>query len=298
MIPSEYVISHQPESEFQEIYFNKYLTGGIPLALARALIHTFGVFFYFVVLSIVFLAIPLAFLLDWQNFPARIREQWEQGNFQNLFALGLVGFLGLAGLVISIQMLVKIWATFFRIVRSRAYFVTGRPLAYIEGLPTFSGGRRSGYRSGGKPPDKLEVGGRKFDLNHCRRVGELLKVARRNFLGAEALPSGLAYGFTLKAPLRVWYVPPTGVLVRVEIRPPGQTELVRKAETLKRELGDWYERHMTELPEKDKDKTQRLISELESLKVQLAHGTPAAVTEAENRLADLEHWLSFLEIRN
>ncbi|HKZ77035.1 MAG TPA: hypothetical protein VJ124_01840 [Pyrinomonadaceae bacterium] len=295
---SEYVISHHQGSEFQEVYFNKYMTGGIPLALARALLHTFGVFFYFGILSIVLLAIPLAFLLDWQNFPARIREQWERGNFQNLLALGLVALLGLLGMGISIQMLVKIWATFFRIVRSRAYFVTGRPLAYTGGLPTFSGGRRVMWRSGGKSPDKLEVAGRKFDLNHCWRVRELLQLGERNFLGSEPLASGIAAGFWLKAPLRVWYVPLTGVLARVDIQLPGQKEILARAQKLSQGLADWYGIHKAGLSQADIAKTQKLSDELELLRNKLASDlTATECKEAEDRLATLEDWLSALDIR-
>jgi hypothetical protein len=294
---AQYLISHQRESQFQETYFNKYLTGRLAFALMKAFLHTFGILFYFSVVSIVLLAIPLAFLLDWQNFPAKIREQWEQGHIQSLFALTLVGFLGLLGIGVSIQMLIKTWTTFARIVRSHLYFGSGQPLSSVEGPPTFSGGRRSLGRTGGKSPDKLEVGGRRFDLNHCWRVSELLKLSRVNFVGAEPLASGIATGFTLQVPLRIWYVPATGVLARVEMRPVGQSDLLRRAQTLKQRLDDWYQIHATKLSQRDVAKTGRLSKELESLETELASGMPESRKQAEEHLANLEEWLGFLGVR-
>jgi hypothetical protein len=290
--------SHQTALEFQEVYFNKYMTGRTTLALARALFHTFGAFFYFGVLSIVLLAIPLAFLLDWQNVAGRIGEQWEQGNFQNLLGLAVGSVVGLLGLGVSIHMLVKIWSTLFRIVRSRVYFETGRPLACVEGQPTFSGGRRSAWRSSGKAPDKLEVAGRKFDLNHCWHVRELLKLGTRNFLGTEPLALGMTGGFSLKVPLRVWYVPLTGVLARVDIQLPGQKEILARAQMLNQGLEDWYRGHKADLSQADIAKTQKLSDELELLRTRLSSDLTAKERkEAEDRLATLEDWLSGLDIR-
>jgi len=280
------------ESEFQEVYFNKYLVGTLLAPLLRALFYSLGILFYtplFVALAIVAVAVPLAFLLGWQKSPPNMAAPSGSGNIKDLFALALMALVGLIVVAFSVRALIRLWAIFFRIARSRFYLMAGQPLASIEGAPTFSGGMRS-YRSGSKPPDKLEVGVLKFDLNHCWRAKNLLKLGAENFLGAEALPSGLASGFTLKAPLRVWYVPSTGVLVRAEMRSPSQTELVHKAETLKRELINWYERRATELSEKDRAKTRQLIDELESLKAQLAR------EEAQERLAELELWLSSLGI--
>jgi hypothetical protein len=219
------------------------------------------------------------------------------GNLKERLGLALIALVGLLVVAVCVRLLVKVWATFFRIVRSHFYVTSGKPLASVEGAPTFSGGRRTGYRSSGKPPDKLEIEGMKFDLKHCWRTGQLLELRTKNFVGAEASPAGLAYGFTMRVPLRVSYVPSTSVLVRVEMRQPGQTDLARKAEGLKRELAYWYERRKTELSEKDKANTRQLIDELESLKLQLAPLIPARIRkEAEDRLAELEHWLSFLDV--
>jgi hypothetical protein len=287
------------ESEFQEVYFNKYLAGTLLAPLWRVLFYSFGIVLYtplFVALAIVAIAAPIAYLLGWQNAPPKMTATPGSGDIKDWLGLALMALVGLIVVAFSVRALLKVWAVFFRIARSRFHLMAGLPLASVEGVPTFSGGMRS-YRSGSKPPDKLEIGAMKFDLNHCWRFRNLLKLGTENFLGAEALPSGLASGFTLTAPLRVWYVPSTGVLVRVELQPPGQTELIGKAETLKRELMDWYQRRAGELSKKDRAKTCQLIDELESLKAQLASRLPAHAREkAEDRLAELEQWLSALDI--
>jgi hypothetical protein len=291
------VISHQPKSEFQQIYFNNYLTGTLLFPFGKAMVHTFGIFFYFVIVSLVLLAIPLGFLLDWQNLPTRISEQWQQENIGNLLGLGLIALLGLLGLGISLQMLMKTWATFFRIARSRMQFGLGQSLEFVEGPPTFSGGRRSLGRTTGKPPDTLEVCGKKFDLNHCWRVRELLKVASRNFVGTEALPSGIASGFTLQVPLRAWFVPSTGVLARVDLQEPSQTQILNRAATLNKALAEWRRTHGSEMSPKDLAKVQRLSEELNSLQTTLSrNGSGEDRSAAEDQLATLEDWLRALNV--
>jgi len=152
-------------------------------------------------------------------------------------------------------------------------------------------------RTGGKPPDNLEVDGRKFDLNQCWRFCELLRLAERNFLGTEPLPSGMTGGFTLSVPLRVWYVPATGVLARVEVRAPNQMEIVDRAQMLEQGLTDWYRLHRNKLSPEDIAKTQRLSEELKSLKTKLCReGSAIETKEAEERLATLEDWLGALGI--
>lgn len=290
--------SSEREPPLQEVYFNSYLTGTLLAPFFWALFLSFGIVVYmplYVTLAVLVFGVPLVLMLGWIKPPTNRVALSENGDIRELLGFGLLGLVGLLVVAIFARWLVRVWMTFFRIVHARFYVRPGKPLASVEGLPTFSGGRRSGYRSSGKAPDTLEVGQMKFDLAHCGRVAELLKLGTQDFLGAEALPAGLAYGFTLQVPLRAWYVPATGVLVRVEMRALGQNELVARAEILERALTDWYASHAAELPEEEKVKTQRLIDELESLKARLASGTPGrAGAEAKDRLGELELFLGWL----
>lgn len=268
------------------------------LPFAKALAQTIGIVVYVLVISLVLLVIPVGFLLDWQDLPAQIAAQWQKGALGNLLALALIALLGVAGVMVSVHLLMKTWAVFFRITRSRLYFATNQSLQFVAGLPMFSGGRQSLGRTGGKPPDVLEVGGMKFDLNHCWRVRELLNVASRNFVGTEPLPSGIAGGFTLSVPLRAWFIPSTGVLARVDLQEPNRNELVNRAARLKAALDEWRRRHRSQMPPKDLDRARRLSEELSALQVSLSqNGSDKYRTEAENRLATLEEWVRVLDIR-
>ena len=65
-----YGATEERESEFQEVYFNKYLTGTLVAPLLRALFHTLGFAFYAplsVALAVVAVGAPIALLLGWQK---------------------------------------------------------------------------------------------------------------------------------------------------------------------------------------------------------------------------------------
>lgn len=279
-----------------QVYSNSYLTGTLLGPFFRALVLSFGIVVYmplFVTLAVLVFGVPLVLILGWNKPPTDKVASLESWDFKELLGLGLLALVALVVVAIYLRLLVKVWMTFFRIVHARSYVMAGQPLASVEGEPSFSGGRQSAGRTGGKAPDKLDVGPIKFDLDHCGRVEELLELRTKNFVDVEASPAGLDFGFRLRVPVRAWYVPSSRVLVRVEMRALGQSEVVGRAEILERALTDWFASQAAELPEEDKLKTKRLIDELQSLKARLAHGAPGRA-EAEDRLAELELFLSWL----
>lgn len=207
-----------PHGPFEEYFFNGYMRGSLTRAFLRACVHTFGTIFYFGVLSL--LSAGLAIGLGLQLLSGGPAGSTDPSPLGKVLILAFLGIAGFGGLALSFGVIRGAWRVYGLVARTKRALDGGEALAYVEGLPRFWGGRQSMGRTGGKAPDKLDVCGRTFDLQCCLRPPELSKLQTESFTSPDALPRGTGSGFILDVPLRVWFVPSTGVLVRVDVARP------------------------------------------------------------------------------
>ena len=130
--------------------------------------------------------IVISFLLeDW-------RKLFEPRTLTGvLIGTGILGLIGIGMLFYGIKGLLKIWANFFRIVYSRHYVFSGQRLAIALGEPKFTGLDEGESM-------KYHIGNNTFVIpNFCS-------------------PKNQENLFRYYPLVRVWYVPSTGILVKVE----------------------------------------------------------------------------------
>jgi len=233
-------------AEFQEVYRNSYLRG--------ILAGPFLVNVFCTLVAVAGLGLPTIFLLA---IPVYLAQNWHQNIVilsqqtpaQAVWRVVLTGLAILAGLMLAFMIVylpLERWRVFGRLVRSRAYLLSGLQLAMVEGPPVFSGRTPAYAGRRGTPLKTLHAGGHEFDLKSCGHLSKLLTIGERPLVDTrarEAADPGTQLGFKIRQPIRVWYVPSTNVIVNVEVP---TVDLSHRIEMLVDRLRRFDEKHQKE----------------------------------------------------
>lgn len=288
--------SNVPSPEFEEVYSNSFLRGLLVVPFARAILLSFALVWW--LLPALFLLSPVYFAFNWHETLISLSKRSPKEALAASGGAVVAVLLGVLFVGVILYLAFSYWRQFFLIARSRLYVANGSALSTVEGTPVFSGARKTSRSY--VDVNKLHISGREFDLNCCGRVKSLLKVRERSFVDVsvrESTDPGTDEGFKLRVPMRVWYVPSTGVMVRAELPAIGQAQWSRRIDVLEQRLARFEERHKNDYSQAGFAKSMKLRTELEELRVQMGAGlSPELRRSAEDRLKQLDRLLGSTDL--